>query len=104
MMRLHTECMDKLISYQEFAEIFGISRDKAKAICKKMPHIVIGHKGTGPQIRVLSSHAHALVNHMALEKVDLTNFIDQATETEIISIISIKKDDISHNESKLITK
>ncbi|WP_424950327.1 hypothetical protein [Deinococcus sp.] len=73
---------DLLTVAQMYTET-GLGRSLARQLCKKLPAIICGRRGTGHQIRVYRSDVQTLLRLAADEQLDLWILVRAYTATDI---------------------
>ena len=76
-----------LLSPRQVHELLGIGVTVSRQLCALMPHITVGQRGTGQQLRVRREHIEALVSWATDHHVDLWTLVRTATPAEIAEYI-----------------
>ncbi|WP_216325613.1 hypothetical protein [Deinococcus aestuarii] len=80
----------ELLSATTVRERYGVGREVARQMCRVLPHVKIGKKGRGEQVRVLRRHVDALLGYVAMHRLDLAAVLAGSTSGELDSIVEGK--------------
>lgn len=72
-----------LLSPRQVHELLGIGVTVSRQLCALMPHITVGQRGTGQQLRVRRDHVELLVRWATDHHIDLWALVRSSTADEL---------------------
>lgn len=76
-----------LLSPTQVHELLGTGMAVSRQLCILMPHITVGQRGTGQQLRVRRDHIESLISWATDHRIDLWTLVRTATPAEIAEYI-----------------